>query len=280
MSTANSDVFIEGLRSYMAQQEKAPLYGAHFFAGVMAGTIDREALKKWAIQHHYRTGQHIRAFGGIFLNTGLGPIDQKIRRHIVENLIDEETMLGRGDDAHWRLSRRLAEALGASGEELTRPKVARAALDYVDWVGEELTRPKVARAALDYVDWVIELGRREYGLVTLAAMSIGGESRRENSTERLVHGLAEHYGLSRHALEFFYAHMGEAEAHGEPVYELVREYATTPQRQEKIRTALKTWCEKFRAAQEGILRVAMGEEDGVAAAERNSLHAQTEPTSP
>ena len=59
--------------------------------------------------------------------------------------------------------------------------------------------------------------------------------------------------------------MGEAEAHGEPVYELVREYATTAQRQEKIWTALANWCEKFRAAQEGILRVAMGEEDGVAA---------------
>ena len=243
MSTLNSDGFIAQLRGYMAQQEKAPLYGAHFYAGVMAGSLDREALKKWAIQHHYRTGQHIRAFGGIFLNTGLGPTDQKIRRHIVENLIDEETVMGRGDDAHWRLSRRLAEALGASATELAHPRVA--------------------RAALEYVEWVIELGRREYGLVTLAAMSIGGESRRENSTARLVQGLAEHYGLSRHELEFFYAHMGEAEAHGEPVYELVREYATTAQRQEKIRTALASWCEKFRAAQEGILRVAMGEEDGV-----------------
>ena len=245
MSTLNSDGFIAQLRGYMAQQEKAPLYGAHFYAGVMAGSLDREALKKWAIQHHYRTGQHIRAFGGIFLNTGLGPTDQKIRRHIVENLIDEETVMGRGDDAHWRLSRRLAEALGASAAELAHPRVA--------------------QAALDYVEWVIELGRREYGLVTLAAMSIGGESRRENSTARLVQGLSEHYGLSRHELEFFYAHMGEAEAHGEPVYELVREYATTRQRQEKIRTALASWCEKFRAAQEGILRVAMGEEDGVAA---------------
>ena len=245
MSTLNSDGFIAQLRGYMAQQEKAPLYGAHFYAGVMAGSLDREALKKWAIQHHYRTGQHIRAFGGIFLNTGLGPTDQKIRRHIVENLIDEETVMGRGDDAHWRLSRRLAEALGASAAELAHPRVA--------------------RAALDYVEWVIELGRREYGLVTLAAMSIGGESRRENSTARLVQGLSEHYGLNRHELEFFYAHMGEAEAHGEPVYELVREYATTRQRQEKIRTALASWCEKFRAAQEGILRVAMGEEDGVAA---------------
>ncbi len=240
-----ADKFVEELRAYMREQEKAPLYGKSFFDGVMAGTMDREALKKWAIQHHYRTGQHIRAFGGIFLNTGLSPLDQKIRRHIVENLIDEETVMGRGDDAHWALSRRLAEAFGATAQELTHPKVA--------------------KAALGYVDWVIELGRREYGLVTLAAMSIGGETRREDSSQRLVKALSEKYGLSREALEFFYAHMGEAEAHGDPVYNFVREYATTSERQEKIRTALKTWCEKFRAAQEGIFRVAMGVEEGVAA---------------
>jgi pyrroloquinoline quinone (PQQ) biosynthesis protein C len=102
-------------------------------------------------------------------------------------------------------------------------------------------------------------------LVTMAAMSIGGESRREDSLERLTKALGEKYGLSRNALEFFYAHMGEAEAHGDPVYEMVREYATTPERQERIRTALKTWCEKFAAAQEGIFRVAMGVEDGVEA---------------
>jgi pyrroloquinoline-quinone synthase len=238
-------MFVKELQAYIREQEKAPLYGKSFFDGVMAGTMDREALKKWAIQHHYRTGQHIRAFGGIFLNTGLSPLDQKIRRHIVENLIDEETVLGRGDDAHWVLSRRLAEAFGATPEELAHPKVA--------------------REAIDYVNWVIELGRREYGLVTLAAMSIGGESRREDSMERLVKALTEKYGLSREALEFFYAHMGEAEAHGDPVYALVQEYAQTPERQEKIRMALKTWCEKFRAAQEGIFKVAMGLEEGVEA---------------
>jgi pyrroloquinoline quinone (PQQ) biosynthesis protein C len=244
--TTPADQFVEELRAYIREQEKAPLYGKSFFDGVMAGTMSREALKKWAVQHHYRTGQHVRAFGGIFLNTGLSPLDQRIRRHIVENLIDEETVMGRGDDAHWMLSRRLAEAFGATAEELAHPKVA--------------------RVAINYVNWVIELGRREYGLVTLAAMSIGGESRRENSMERLVKALSEKYGLSRQALEFFYAHIGEAEAHGDPVYELVREYATTPERQEKIRIALQNWCEKFRAAQEGIFRVAMGLEDGVEAA--------------
>src|SRR2546430_7960527 len=91
--------FVEELHAYMREQEKAPLYGKSFFEGVMAGTMDRAALKKWAIQHHYRTGQHIRAFGGIFLNTGFSPPDQKIRSHILENLIDEENGMGRGGPA-------------------------------------------------------------------------------------------------------------------------------------------------------------------------------------
>jgi len=238
-----ADDFVGELHQYIREQEKAPLYGRSFFDGVMAGKVDRAVLKKWAIQHHYRTGQHVRALGGVFLNTGLSPLDQKIRRHIIHNLIDEETVMGRGDDAHWVLSRRLAESLGATPEELAHPIVA--------------------KAVVDYVNWVIELGRREYGLVTMAAMSIGGESRREDSLQRLTKALGENYGVSRKALEFFYAHMGEAEAHGDPVYEMVREYATTPERQESIRSALKTWCEKFAAAQEGIFRVAMGAEDGV-----------------
>src|SRR6185369_7644739 len=221
--------FVEQLRAYMREQEQARLYGKSFFAGVMAGTMDREALKKWAIQHHYRTGQHIRAFGGIFMNTGLSPLDQKIRRHIVENLIDEETIMGRGDDAHWMLSMRLAKALGATDEEVLHPTVS--------------------KEAVEYVNWVIELGRKEYGLVTLAAMSIGGETRSDSSMKGFLKALKEKYNLSRADLEFFYAHMGEAEAHGEPVFEMVKEYATTPERQQKIRDSITTWCEKFSAAQ-------------------------------
>src|SRR6266446_10763827 len=182
-----TDAFVQDLRVYIKREDEKPLLGPSFYQGILNGELTREQLKKWALNLFYVTGQHIRAFGGIFLNTGLGPLDQKIRRHIVENLIDEETVMGPGDDAHWLLSRRLAEAFGATADELTHPKVA--------------------KAAIDYVDWVIELGRQEYGLVTLAAMSIGGESRREDSMERLVKALSEKYGLSRSQLEFFYAHM-------------------------------------------------------------------------
>jgi len=238
-----TDTFVQDLRVYIQKEDEKPLLGPNFYKAVLNGELSREQLKKWALNLFYVTGQHIRAFGGIFMNTGLSPLDQKIRRHIVENLIDEETVMGRGDDAHWMLSMRLAKALGATDEEIMHPVVS--------------------QGAVDYVNWVIELGRQEYGLVTLAAMSIGGETRSDSSMKGFVKSLREKYGLSREDLEFFYAHMGEAEAHGEPVFEMVREYATTAERQQKIRDSISTWCEKFSAAQEGGYRVAMGLDQGV-----------------
>jgi pyrroloquinoline quinone (PQQ) biosynthesis protein C len=239
----SSEEFVTQLRAYIAQEDKKPAVGPDFYQSILKGELSREQLKKWALNLFYVTGQHIRAFGGIFLNTGLAPLDQKIRRHIVENLIDEETVMGRGDDAHWMLSMRLAKALGATDEEVMSPVVA--------------------KEAVDYVNWIIELGRSEYGLITLAALSIGGETRSDSAMKGFVKSLQEKYNLSREALEFFYAHMGEAEAHGEPVFAMVREYATTEERQHKIQESVKTWCEKFAAAQEGGYRVALGLDQGV-----------------
>jgi hypothetical protein len=60
-----ADDFVGELHQYIHEQEMSPLYGRSFFDGVMAGKVDRGALKKWAIQHHYRTGQHVRALGSI-----------------------------------------------------------------------------------------------------------------------------------------------------------------------------------------------------------------------
>ena len=77
--------------------------------------------------------------------------------------------MGRGEDAHWMLSMRLAQALGATAEEVRQPVVA--------------------QESVAYVDWVIELGGKEYGLVTLAAMSIGGETRSDDSMKGLVRAL-------------------------------------------------------------------------------------------
>jgi len=108
---ATADVFVQDLRTYIKREDKKPLLGPSFYQSLLNGQLSREQIKQWAINLFYVTGQHIRAFGGIFLNTGLSPMDQKIRRHIVENLMDEETIMGRGDNAHGMLSMHLAKAL-------------------------------------------------------------------------------------------------------------------------------------------------------------------------
>ena len=241
MTTA--DAFLEDLRGYIHAQDEKPLLGVSFYEGVIGGKLSREQLKHWALNMFYVSGQHIRAFGGIFLNTGLSPLDCRVRQHIVENLIDEETNQGRGDEPHWKLAARLARALGATDVELMNPYVA--------------------KESVEYVEWVIDLGRREYGIVTLAAMSIGGETRTDKGIGQMLQALRDHYGLSREALEFFYAHIGEAEAHGDPVFDMVREWATTQERQKRIRKEVQTWCKKFAASADGVLRVAMGVEPGV-----------------
>src|SRR3989442_15103816 len=102
--------------------------------------------------------------------------------------------MGRGDDAHWALSRRLAEALGATAAELAHPRVA--------------------PAALDYVDWVLELSRQEYGLVTLAAMSIGGGRRREKTLQRVGEGLGGKEGPPPQGAGIFFAPKGGGEGDG------------------------------------------------------------------
>ena len=83
---ATVDTFLADLRGYIQHQDEQPLLGPNFYRGLLAGELSRQQLKKWALNLFYVTGQHIRAFGGIFMNTGLGPLDRKIRRHIVENL--------------------------------------------------------------------------------------------------------------------------------------------------------------------------------------------------
>jgi hypothetical protein len=72
MST-QSQAFSQDLRAYMQEQEKAPLYGKSFFEGVMAGTMNR-VVKKWAIQHHYRTRATYSCVWRHLPEHGLGPL--------------------------------------------------------------------------------------------------------------------------------------------------------------------------------------------------------------
>ncbi len=88
-----TDAFIQELKQII----QAKKYSGHsLIQGLTQGEYARENLKRWAIQEYFQVDQHIRAFGAIYANCP----DSRVRRMLVENLIDEETDLRCGSDSH------------------------------------------------------------------------------------------------------------------------------------------------------------------------------------
>lgn len=227
-----TNTFIDELK-HIIQARK---YSGHsMIQGLTKGEYARDNLKHWAIQKYFQVDQHIRAFGAIYANCP----DRKVRRMLVENLIDEETDLRCGSDSHASLCLRFAHALGATDEEITTSRMI----------------PEVA----EYVNWVIDFCKQSPFIVGLAALSLAGESQVPDAMRAAVRGLKEQYGLSTEDVEFFSVHIGGDEEHSGVAETLVREYATTDETQAQVRDAVKTFCDKWWCMQDGYYRVAMGQ---------------------
>jgi pyrroloquinoline-quinone synthase len=226
------EAFIQELKQIIEGRK----YASHsIIQGLTAGAYTRDNLKHWAIQKYFQVDQHIRAFGAIYANCP----DRKVRRMLVENLIDEETDLRCGSDSHAALCLRFAKALGATDDEIATSRMI----------------PEVA----DYVTWVIEFCKNSPFIVGLAALSLAGESQVPDAMRAAVRGLQQHYGLGERDVEFFTVHIGGDEEHSGVAEALVREYAATDETQAQVRDAVKTFCDKWWRMQDGYYRVAAGQ---------------------
>lgn len=227
-----ADTFLQELKQ-LIQGKK---YSGHsLIQGLTQGEYARENLKRWAIQKYFQVDQHIRAFGAIYANCP----DSRVRRLLVENLIDEETDLRCGSDSHAMLCRRFAKALGATDEE----------------IADSRPIPEVD----DYVEWVIDFCKNASFVEGLAALSLAGESQVPDAMRAAVRGLKAHYGLSDEDIEFFIVHIAGDEEHGGVAEELVRQYATTDETQARVREAVSTFCDKWWIMQGGYYQVACGQ---------------------
>ncbi len=120
-----TDAFIQELKQII----QAKKYSGHsLIQGLTQGEYARENLKRWAIQKYFQVDQHIRAFGAIYANCP----DSRVRRLLVENLIDEETDLRCGSDSHAMLCLRFAKALGATDAEIADSRPIPEVEDYVE----------------------------------------------------------------------------------------------------------------------------------------------------
>lgn len=191
----------------MAAARRYDVTKGPFISAVLRGTAPRDALRMYALR--------ISASGCAFpriLGAVLGVCDDdRVRRHLIGNLLEEEGIVGFGDGhdvvadrerAHGTLARRFARAAGASQAEVDALPVLMAR-----WF----------REALDEGNWI----------GPFAFFGVGHEANVPAAFRTIAPALEEHYGFTPHDLTFLTEHFEADERHGREAAELVSAVATT-----------------------------------------------------
>lgn len=165
---------------------------------VLEGKASREGLKNWAIQKYHQTYLQIPIFSILHARAD----NVEIRQFMVDQLVDEETTLRSGSDAHYTLMGRFAKAMGATDEEIANTPP-----------GDAVQR---------YVDEIKEICSTEHPIVVLAAM-YAGESQTAEVITMVLEQLRRQFGLDNRALEWFAVHAGD-DAHADAERELIEKF--------------------------------------------------------
>jgi len=202
-------------------------YSRHSFVKqVVSGQVEREGVKAWAIQKYHQTFMQNRVFSAIHANAP----QEDIRQFMVEQLIDEETSLHSGPDAHYNLMKRLALAMGATEDEVARSQPA----------------PPVQR----FVDYLLTVCRTEPPPYAMLAIYVN-ESQTPESVKLLADALRRQFGLSDDDLAWFTVHSEDDVGHAEAARDLIGRYgAELPDFERHGRLVIERGCREWTALQD------------------------------
>ena len=168
-----------------------------FVVGVNEGKLSRQQLLNWGTQTYIYVKAVIPYIAVAFGNCP----NPNVRRHIWNNLLEEQTGQLTGTKAHPELLVDYALSVGGDRQAL------------------ELAKPFYATRALMNL-WEINLCHRHYA-VGMAGMGFGGERQIPVTFRKVTEGLSKHYGLDAPARLFFDMHMTADEDHGDESIEVV-----------------------------------------------------------
>lgn len=169
-----------------------------FYLAWTRGELSREALSDYARQYYH----HVAAFPTYLSAVHAKCDDQKTRRQILANLIDEEA----GSPNHPELWLRFAEALGLSREDVSATKKWPETSDLIETFRS-----------------VCGSGSTADGLAALYAY----ESQIPSVSESKIEGLAKHYQMSDPAQnEYFTVHVEADREHSAAERAMLEEYVS------------------------------------------------------
>jgi pyrroloquinoline-quinone synthase len=172
------------------------------------GELERHHFARWAENHFHYVGPFADYLAYIYANTHDYAIDAK--DFLLQNMYEEEL----SDIRHTDLLIRFAEAAGSTRERVMD-------IDNATPVTRGLQ------------GWCYAVSFREHFAVATAALVVGLESQVPSIYRRQYPVLLEKYGFTEDEAEFFDLHITSDEVHGERGYQIVLDYADTPELQQR-----------------------------------------------
>lgn len=220
----------EAFREAMEQAIKGKHSKAAPFSVAWAeGKLRREHFARWAENHYHYVGPFADYLGYIYANT---PDDcEDAKDFLLQNMYEEEI----SDVRHTDLLIRFAEACGTTAE---RVKDGRQMLP--------TTR--------GLQSWCYSLAMREHFVVASAALIVGLESQVPEIYRKQLPPLLEKYEFTEEEAEFFSLHIVSDEIHGERGYQIVLDYANTPELQQRCLQVISDGAAMRWAYMDGLYR--------------------------
>jgi pyrroloquinoline-quinone synthase len=184
------------------------------FDAIRSGQMSRAGLKAWALQASLVVRSFTQFISAIHANCP----HREAQALLAENLWEEH---GKGNPQrdHYALICRLAQAFGATVEEIA-------------------TVAPLA-ATTEYIHFCFRITREGSFIEGMSAIGIGIEYFIPHFFGAIAEAFRTHYGLSKEDVEYLLIHVGEDEDHAERSLELIERYADTDELRDKAKLALR-----------------------------------------
>ena len=178
-----------------------------------SGKLSRALLGEWVKQHFHYVSLFSQWLGTVY---GSCP-HWEVQHFLLENIAEEEGMVGNGDFApvrHADLLLDFAEACGKPRDEIINAQ----------------TNGELLPETLGLQSWCYRQAQRPF-VEALAGLLVGLESQVPVIYAKTTPPLLEKYGFTDDEVTFFKLHIVADAEHGERGFQIVEKYATTPETQ-------------------------------------------------
>ena len=201
-----ASAFLHALEEAVTQRHSAQHPWSDAWA---SGKLDRRILGEWVKQQYHFVRHFSEWIAAIYANCP----HQDVQQFLLENVAEEEGLIGSGDFAPVRHTDLLLEFAETCG--IPRSHVVEA-----EAKGELLPELIGLRS------WCAVQSRRPF-IEALPGLLIGLESQVPGIYRKTMPPLIEKYGFAETELAYFSLHIEADIAHSEKGYEIVEKYATT-----------------------------------------------------